>query len=278
MELNHKIGIGTAQFGMKYGISNMKGKTPISQVTNILSLAKRRGVIYIDTASAYGNAEKVLGLCNLDGFRIVSKFMPPVDLSITDQLNKTLQDLNVPMLYGYMAHRPSVLNDDTYWVELLHLKNLGKMSKIGYSANSIDEVNFLLDEKKIPDIIQLPFNYFDNRFEDIITKLKSRGTEIHIRSVFLQGLFFADIKLLSDFFNPVKKTLQELQDNYKERLPSILLKYALSMKFIDVVIMGVEDEFQLKNNLENIGLVELINNYKECQSELILNPSNWPKK
>ena len=56
-----KISIGTAQFGLDYGISNQRGKVPFSDVENIIELAYSRGIDKLDTASAYGKSEKVLG-------------------------------------------------------------------------------------------------------------------------------------------------------------------------------------------------------------------------
>ena len=70
-----KIGLGTVQFGIPYGISNQKGQTSVLEVARILTLAKQKGVGIIDTASAYGTAEKVLGQHDLSAFKVVSKFI-----------------------------------------------------------------------------------------------------------------------------------------------------------------------------------------------------------
>jgi aryl-alcohol dehydrogenase-like predicted oxidoreductase len=69
-----KIGLGTAQFGLNYGISNVQGQTPLTEVRNILEIARQHKVTIIDTASAYGNAENVLGRHDLSLFKVVSKF------------------------------------------------------------------------------------------------------------------------------------------------------------------------------------------------------------
>ena len=56
-----KIGIGTAQFGLNYGVSNQQGKTSPLEVKNILNLALDHDIYVLDTAPAYGESEDVLG-------------------------------------------------------------------------------------------------------------------------------------------------------------------------------------------------------------------------
>jgi aryl-alcohol dehydrogenase-like predicted oxidoreductase len=58
-----KLGIGAAQFGLDYGVSNTEGITPIAEVVNILQQAESLGIELIDTAPAYGDSEAVLGSC-----------------------------------------------------------------------------------------------------------------------------------------------------------------------------------------------------------------------
>lgn len=71
----NKIGLGSVQFGMQYGVSNLTGQTSQNEVLNVLRTAKKYDISIIDTASAYGNAEKVLGDNDLTKFKIVSKFI-----------------------------------------------------------------------------------------------------------------------------------------------------------------------------------------------------------
>jgi aryl-alcohol dehydrogenase-like predicted oxidoreductase len=280
MNLISKIGLGSVQFGIPYGVSNKDGQTSSEEVTKILIYANKSGITYIDTASAYGNAEEVLGFNDLNNFKIISKFMPQEENnSISFQLKTSLEKLNVDALYGYLAHRPlSLLDNPKQWEELLILKQQNKIKKIGFSLNEPSELDMLLSKGMMPDLIQVPYNYFDNRFKDILIDLKAKGCEIHTRSTFLQGLFFTDVKKLPSFFDEVKKNINELQINLSDNLSGALLKHVLSLDFIDVVIMGVENEKQLKSNLTNINASHYLPPNDFNFSELVLMPSNWPKK
>lgn len=277
MILNDKIGIGTVQFGLPYGVSNSSGQTSLNEAKEILNFAKLNQINYLDTAPAYGNAESVLGTIGVDQFRVISKFMPCSDTeTLNIQLEETLKNLKIDSLHGYLAHRPMELNQKQ-WEELLMLKQESKVGKIGFSLNEPKEVDFLLNSGMIPDLIQVPYNYFDNRFKDILIDLKSQGCEIHIRSAFLQGLFFSDIQKLPSFFDEVKKYIIELQINLSNNLSGALLKYVLSLDFVDVVIMGVENEKQLKSNLININTAYHLPSNDFNFSDSVLIPSNWPK-
>lgn len=279
MNLNNKIGLGSVQFGMPYGVSNNHGQTTSDEVIKILNYANKSGITFIDTASAYGNAEEVLGFNDLNNFNIISKFMPQEEnYSISIQLQTSLDKLKVDSLYGYLAHRPlSLLNNQKQWDELLVLKQENKIRKIGFSLNEPKELDLLLNKGMIPDLIQVPYNYFDNRFKDVLIYLKARGCEIHTRSAFLQGLFFSDIQKLPSFFDEAKKNITELQINYENNLTGALLKYVLALDFVDVVIMGVENEKQLKMNLININTAHHLSPKNFNFSDLVLMPSNWPK-
>jgi len=254
MELQNKIGLGSVQFGIPYGISNQNGQTPFDEVAKILDFAFLKNIKIIDTASGYGTSESVIGDLNKNRFEIVSKFMPSnSEVDIRKQLEKSLSLLKIESLYGYLAHRPlDLLDNIAVWNELKKLKSEMKIKKIGFSLNTPEEYYQLKLAGLEPDLVQVPFNYFDTRFKEVLIELKNAGCEVHTRSTFLQGLFFADTEKLPAFFNELKPSIKNLQNNYNEELEVVLLSYVLQQEFIDVVIMGVENEGQLKKNINFI--------------------------
>lgn len=273
-----KIGLGSVQFGLNYGIANTEGQTTPKEVIEILNHAKAQKIKYIDTASAYGNSEEVLGATDLSEFRMVSKFKRfNGEAALTKELENSLQRLQVKQLYGYLAHRPEFLIDNKQaWSQLLNLKEQGKVKKIGFSLNHTDELLKLLSLNMFPDLIQVPYNFFDQRFEALMIRLKDKGCEIHTRSTFLQGLFFVDSKQLSSFFEPVKAVLEKMQATYQENLSGALIKYVLEKEFVDVLIMGVNNLQQLQQNLARIKSVKPISIKLPEIPERILVPSLWP--
>ena len=276
MNLNSKIGLGSVQFGIPYGVSNNTGQTSNEEVTKILNYANTSEIDIIDTASAYGNAEEALGKNDLNHFKIVSKFMSPSSESIHEQFKQSLKKLNQNSMYGYLAHRPAdLLKFPKQWSQLKELKTEGLVEKVGYSLNEPEEIYQLLGKGYHPDLIQVPYNYFDRRFEEIIIELKHKGCEIHTRSTFLQGLFFMKPGELSSFFDEVKPHLRSLQKI--NLLSKSLLNFTLNKGFIDKVIIGVENNKQLIENLDNTTEIEELEKLDFRFSKKILMPMYWPK-
>ena len=56
-----RVGLGTVQFGMDYGISNKTGQVRFADVVEIFETAREQGLNFIDTAPVYGNSEATIG-------------------------------------------------------------------------------------------------------------------------------------------------------------------------------------------------------------------------
>lgn len=280
MELASKIGLGSVQFGLPYGISNTSGQTPDTEVSKIMEVAFRYGITTIDTASSYGASERVIGKQKNNSFDIVSKFMPSsTGAGIKKQIENSLEALNVSQLYGYLAHRPlELISNKKDWEAVQEFKAAGKITKIGFSLNAPNEYYQLVEMDIIPEIVQVPFSYFDTRFKEILIELKQKGCETHTRSTFLQGLFFIETKKLSDFFNPLIPELEYLQITCKNNLSSSLLKYAIEQPFIDKVILGVENASQLEENINGLAMGSELKPLTAQFPEQLIMPMHWPKK
>lgn len=267
----NKIGLGTVQFGLDYGISNSSGKTANQEIEKILNYAKTVGINTLDTASAYGNAEEVIGTFEISHFNIVSKF---INGAVGEQYRQSLDKLKHSKLYGFLAHRPLELLNDTIWEDLLKLKYRINL-KVGYSLNDLTELEQLLEKDRWPDLVQIPYNILDKRFEKHFKILKEKGCEIHSRSTFLQGLFFCDVKNLNPNFAPIKDYIVYLQKD--KQLAASLLNYSLSNENIDKVIVGVNTFGQLKENVEQIKTSSFANiePYPTDVSLSIIQPSKW---
>lgn len=273
-----KIVLGTVQFGLQYGI-NSASRPNEDAVRNILAEATNGGITTLDTSSAYGNSEELLGECittNKD-FRIISKY-PKGDASVNDMFNGSLRRLKVEKLYGYLLHHFEVYkNNPKVWDEFVALKESGKVKKIGFSLYSPAELEFILNNKSPFDLIQVPFNIFDKKFLPYMKELHEKGVEIHVRSSFLQGLFFKDRNALPEKLQPLRKYLLQLDEYSSETglsISEIALNYNLQNPYIDGVLIGVDNVEQLKTNLESVRdtTIDIEVDVKEQE---LLNPVNW---
>ncbi|MCI6213162.1 aldo/keto reductase [Bacteroides heparinolyticus] len=272
-----KIILGTVQFGCQYGINSV-GRPSTSQVAAILQEAQSGGISVLDTSSAYGDAEFVLGEVNAsNNFKIVSKF-PKAGKSVSETFEKSLRILNTNHLYGYLLHNFEVYQSDpSVWDEFISLQDQGKTDSIGFSLYEPSELDLILKNKVKFNLLQIPYNIFDRQFEPYFARLKDMGVEIHVRSTFLQGLFFKDRNTLPDKLIPLKHNLLEL-DAYAEHIGltvgEVALNYNLQNTYIDGVLMGVDNQEQLAQNFKFVCDKKIECDFK-IENQKLLKPVNW---
>ena len=129
------------------------------------------------------------------------------------------------------------------------LKNSKKCQFFGVSVYSPDQLNMILD-LFVPDIVQLPFNVFDQRFlrDGSLSALKKLGVEVHARSIFLQGLLLMRLDDIPAYFSLGKVTFWrgiQMCCNLGALPQHVALSYVLSNKYIDKVVVGIENLRQL---------------------------------
>ena len=289
-----KICLGTAQFGLDYGIANKNGKVSGEEALKILEYAYRSGIDTIDTGSTYGTSECVLGdlISNSNiAFKIISK-TPYLDNDENLELERHFTDsakrLKSAKIYGYLLLRfENLLQfEDRLWKKIESLKSAGLVEKIGLSLYKTSEMDYILNKKMPFDIIQAPYSIFDQRFKKYFPVLKNASKEIYVRSVFLQGLFFADTALIEKKFSKAKHMIKKLYSiSTENNIPvhSLCLLFALLDPFADKVIIGVDSLEQLKQNIDSVKYIEKIKDiYNSLESlnfhdEEVLLPCNWGK-
>jgi aryl-alcohol dehydrogenase-like predicted oxidoreductase len=287
-EIKNKIALGSAQFGMDYGINNKRGQIPKKEVFQILDNASRSGIGMIDTAYTYGESETIIGgfiQKNSRNFKIVSK-LPKCNIEEIEGIFKTtLKRLNTDKIYGYMIHNfQDFLDSPSIWYFLEALKLKGKVEKIGFSIYFPWELEYIFKNKLKIDIIQLPYSVFDQRFVDYFPRLESLKIDIHARSVFLQGLVFKKPEELGAYFakfrNKIAK-LRLLSKQLKIPIAGICLNFALLNRLINKVIVGVDniDNFKgIINSLKYIaqvgGILDRLIELREYDENIII-PFKW---
>jgi len=285
-----KLSLGTAQFGFNYGVSNANDqKIKASEVRNILNFSSQIGISSLDTAPSYGDSEKVLGDIGVSNFDVVSKLPSMLDKeinfdkSIPKYLFNSLSSLKKESLYGFLVHDAKDLlskKGEIVYKSLMHLKNDGLVNKIGVSVYESDEIEVLTNYFDL-DLIQAPFNIIDNRLIDsgAMSYINKSGIELHVRSVFLQGLLIMNSKNRPkkfDYWSELWTSWNEwLNDNHLSALEATI-RYALSKPEITKVIVGVDSLNQLEQiiSASNGNLPPFPKNLQINDIKL-LNPSNW---
>ncbi|MEM6683914.1 MAG: aldo/keto reductase [Pseudomonadota bacterium] len=195
-----RLSLGTAQFGLNYGITNAAGQVTPEAAAHILKTALHNGVTVLDTAVAYGNAETTLAQHRLliDSFAITSKIPSLADCDGLAALQKLQQHARQSKTYFGGALKTLLFHDaqdvlrpegQMLWGGLETIAAELGVEHIGISVYDKADIDDAL-ARITPDVVQLPFSVFDQRLlsDGSLDKLATYGCAIEARSVFLQGL------------------------------------------------------------------------------------------
>ena len=262
----NRLAIGTAQFGSDYGITNRSVSASDADAAEVLRVARAGGVTTIDTAIAYGDSERLLGGLGMASWDVITKVgMPPPDVSdLSDwfcgQLTASLNRLGIDQLETVLFHDPEQLfgvRGGALFEGLLRCKEKGLVRKLGISIYEPSALGRYLEQFAL-DVVQSPFNLLDRRLasEGWLSRLKQRGIEVHVRSVFLQGVLLMDPEARRFRFGawtPVWDQFDDwIQSTGNSRLEACL-SYVAAIEGIDKLVIGVDSSEQMEQVLEAFG-------------------------
>lgn len=284
-----KLAIGTAQFGLDYGIANGRGKVSLDEARKIFDLAECLGIRTIDTASAYGNSEEVVGHVSHGTHEIVTKLAGVPDECddvfdwTTKQLFSSICKLKRGSIYGLLLHRPDQLQreyGDELYRALYEFKSQGYVRKIGVSVYDPKELD-ALSERYDFDIVQAPLNIIDRRLLNSgwAKRLKKNGIEVHTRSVFLQGLLLLPKVKRPSKFSRWRYIFDEWDrwlDKSGLSAYEACLSFAINQVHVDRVIVGVDGAKQLRE-LASVSAhpLESLPEFSTLEDTRLINPASW---
>jgi len=298
------ITLGTAQLASPYGIANSNCNLSKKSAFSLLENALDNKINTLDTSPTYGKSEEIIGeflkINNQPEVIICSK-LPSIikryGTNITkdtlkkivlQSIEKSLCSLQRDKIEYYLIHDEQ--DFITFGSELISAMEEcieeGKIDTIGISVYSPKIATIAIHENKI-ELIQLPLNLFDHRFAGHINEASDQNTQVVVRSVYLQGLFFLSLdmckKNIPQAQAPLKKLLQ-LSHNYDLSITEIAFGYIRSTKAINSMVLGMENLQQLNENvklLDNAQIsLEVINEINSLFSNIpieVLDPSRWTK-
>lgn len=291
--------LGTVQFGTSYGIQG-NGQPRHEDVYDMVTFAIEHGITHFDTASAYGEAEDVLG-----GYirskpemaarmNIVSKLKPDAFLNshktewkkiAVGNAKQSLSRLGIDHFSAYLFHNASFIFDEKAIDALAVVKEEGLTDCTGVSIYTPEEAMKALSYQTI-GAIQIPYNLFDRRLDKrgFFTEARKKGVTVYARSSLLQGLAVMDPEKLPERVGFAKDYLLKYDAICKEfSVPKLnaAIGYVVQRQGIDYIVFGVDNHRQLEEyvSLENTQLPEeMINRIDEVfinAPEKLVNPVMW---
>ena len=284
--------IGTAQFGMNYGIANSTGQPSEKTIREIIECATTNEILYYDTAISYGSSEEVLGKIfgelgihqQVKVFtKIPKRTKTDSKASIDDSVKKSINRLKTDHLFGLLIHNES---DYLYLEELRKIKEAGLCKHIGLSTGHDPSFNSEILKNENLGLLQIPANLLDRR--NLVPNILDNTAEkqIIVRSIYLQGLFSIMPQVLSVFHRPLRSLLEQLNQiaqNFGMGIHELALRYILSY-LPSYVVLGAESLLQFQNNLAwfkrgslDRDILKRINAVSYDLDFQLITPHLWPK-
>ena len=248
--------LGTAQFGLPYGITNAAGQVETSEVRALLEAAASAGLTFLDTAQAYGDAETVLGqtLPPNHGFKLISKLHPQSQSSFTAEdcmtweqgFENSLLRLGQSCLDALLLHSAGDLHKPggehlRHWLISLRERKLVRRLGISiYDSCDLDGV-----PQELLDLVQLPLSLYDQRLlaDGTIAQLRAQGCSVHARSLYLQGLLVSPLANWPRWVNRSAcrhhARLEELAATRGYTLVECALSFARAQEHLEAVVVGL---------------------------------------
>ena len=287
--------IGTAAFGLPYGLSNNNFPVELDKIKSIINTADEQKLLEYDTAPSYGKSETLLGkytqkeiLISTKTHQINKEKISSEDIKIiSNTFKKSMKSTNRNIFENLYIHSPSDLinqgGEYVYeWLE--NLKYNKHINKIGVSVFHIKDLETILKKYKI-DVVQIPLNLFDQRFlkSGMISNLRSLNIEINIRSIYLQGLLLKPMNKIPKYFDEFKKYFDQVDDFISQMgLSRIQLCFLFVKQISEVnkIIIGFKNKNQISDLLSidkmDINLPNL--SYLASNEINLIYPTKWWSK
>ncbi|MCA9063355.1 MAG: aldo/keto reductase [Planctomycetaceae bacterium] len=294
-----RLTLGTAQFGMPYGVANRVGQPSPGEVVQLIRAALDGGINCFDTAAAYGTSEQVLGdalreLRMSDQVSVVTKVPPlPGDIRsdpgqaeqwIENSVDSSRQRLRIDCLPAVLLHSEV---DIDYLNCLLKLRDKGRICHVGVSCSHSSGVADRLISEGTVAAIQIPANVVDRRHEQsgILERAGHRQLAVFVRSVYLQGLLLMpeqEIPVSLGEIIPVRRHLQSVATEAGISCAELCVRYVLSLPGVTSLVVGVEALPQLQQNLLmvargplNAEIMDAIRSGIPHLPESVMTPFQW---
>lgn len=275
--------IGSANFTQKYGINS--SKINYTEIRKIFDLAKNNNIYRFDSAKSYLKYDSIFKKKEKK-FKFSTKIIFDRRWISLEYCQKQLQEhfksFNTNKVETLLFHDTKILltkNGIKIFKNLELLKKKNYFKKIGFSTYDTKYLNYIISNYNF-DAVQYPYNILN---KSLITSgwydiLKNKGIEIHIRSIFLQGLlvnkFFCNKKYFKQWQNYFSEWYKNLENNNISPI-DYCLSDLLNYDF-DKIIVGINNSKNLEEiiNFKDIRKYNNIMNFKISDKKLI-DPRKW---
>lgn len=255
-----RIILGTAQWGLNYGITNSHGRLQDDQIREIVELSSEWRISRLDTASVYGDSEvRIADLArNLEVQTKIAMTANSSGMNALKLLERSLgrlarKNVDSCLIWDWEALSPV---DRMEALESLRVaKESGLTHAIGVSIYSPEEIARIAYSDLPIDIVQAPISILDQRLLKLksVLHLVEKGVKFQARSVFLQGIALGDEYSIFGRHPDVAR-LREIRKELDVSAVELCLLFIKSIPWIHEIILAPTSQFELRElmNASNV--------------------------
>ena len=250
------------------------------------------GIRVLDTAAAYGDSEANLGACGMQRWSVITKVSSLRDWDeanlgavARESVLRSLEKLGSESLHAVLAHDYYDAVGERgrrFYDALAPLADLGLIDKIGVSIYEPDDMGGI--DVTNAQIVQAPLNVFDQRIlrSGVANRLTAVGGELHVRSVFLQGLLLLPAAARPASFASWLEKLGRF-DSYVQSSGldpvAVCLGFVASQSAVRRCVVGVETAEQLTQVVDafQVGNGQVSEDLEMLRSDDVglIDPRKW---
>ena len=296
-----RLTLGSAQWGMPYGIANRTGPPAADELAALLGRARDAGIRSIATARAYGESEARVGraLAEHDDWRVVTKLAPDVDAPglelsenldrVADSLARTREALCLESIPALLLHRYAHRHafGGKLWRTLLCEREAGRINQLGVSAASPEEAWAALDDPDV-ELLQVATSLLDLRLyrQGFFPRAREAGRTVYVRSVYLQGVAHLGSARIPGFLGELAPAMRTIEVFAREIGVDARVLYLAFVRGLPGVhpILGCETSGQLEQLLRDWedetvdgALLSALVDRLPSSTPALVDPSLWPE-
>jgi aryl-alcohol dehydrogenase-like predicted oxidoreductase len=297
-----QVSLGTVALGLDYGIElpHEPRRPNEKDAIRLLQQAADEGINLFDTAPAYGDSERLLGLAlgRRPGCYIATKVSIPVDAdgkmfhgaplreAVRTSLGNSLRNVGRDVLDIVQIHNatPEVIARGEIAEALREAQSEGKVRFLGASVYG-EEAALAAIEAGCFDALQVAYNLLDQRMARRVFPTASRaGVGIIVRSALLKGALTEKAKFLPRELERLRSASEQARDRLAGswgNLPGVALRFCLSAPDVATVLVGATTRKEVELGLLAANYGPLSAEQLDQTSSLaltdehLLNPSYW---
>ena len=285
----NKIIVGSANFNQKYGVK--KNFIKKNEIKKLFNLAAKNKIKVIDTSPLYKESEKIIGQINNNRFKVISKIpKKPKNIKkkeIVDWLKKSainsLANLKIKKFECLLLQDANSLlskNGKEIYKGMRSIKKSEITSKIGISIYDFKTLGQIIKRFKF-DLVQTPLNIFDQRLIETgwLNKLKKRKIEVHVRSIFLQGILLLGRDQLPKKIKKFDRDWMKWENWLKLKNLKALQACSLfifNQNKLDGVVIGFNNQNQLNQILKIQKMRNFVSEFDlNIKNNKLKDPRKW---